>query len=150
MQKGKACSTPMEPLTSKLVLLKCTGKKIDCFVKKTEASGQYEISYQVTSRGRLQLHIKVVGEHIKGSPFPVTAVQKLGTPIKIISGLKGPCGMAVNQRGEIIVAEYTTHCVSIFSSKGDKLQLFGSQGSEHGVDSLVDHKVWQWMAMETY
>ena len=132
-QKGKACTTPVEILTCELVS-EITGEKTDCSVKKTEAS-QYEISYQATSRGRHQLHIKVKGEHIKGSPFPVTVklpVQKLGTPIKTISGVKGPWGVAVNQRGEIIVAEVSGHCVSIFSPAGEKLRSFGSQGSGHG------------------
>ena len=132
--KGKAYTTPVETLTYELVS-ESTGEKIDCSVKKTEASGQYEISYQATSRGSHQLHIKVEGEHIKGSPFPVTVklpVQKLGTPIKIISGLKEPWGVAVNQREEIIVAECGGHCVSIFSPTGEKLRSFGSQGSGHG------------------
>jgi tripartite motif-containing protein 2/3/tripartite motif-containing protein 71 len=131
-QKGKACSTPVETLTCELVP-KSTGEKIDCSVKKIEASDQYEISYQATSQGsRHQLHIKVEGEHIKGSPFPVTIIKKLGAPIKTITGLKRPLGVAVNQRGEIIVAEGRGHCVSIFSSTGEKLQSFGSKGSGNG------------------
>ena len=132
--KGKACSTPVETLTCELVS-ESTGEKTDCSVKKTKASGQYEISYQATSRGRHQLHIKVEEEHIKGSPFTVTAklpVQKLGTPIKTISGLKGLWGVAVNQRGEIIVAEVSGLCVSIFSPAGEKLKSFGSYGSGQG------------------
>ena len=72
-QKGKACSLPVETtcMTCELVS-ENTGKKIDCSVKKTEASDQYEISYQATSGRRHQLHIKVDGEHIKGSPFHIT------------------------------------------------------------------------------
>ena len=129
-QKEKVCTTPVKTLTCELVS-EITDEKIDCSVKKTEAS-QYEISYQATSRGRHQLHIKVEGEHIKGSPFPVTVklpVQKLGIPIKTISGVKRPQGVAVNQRGEVIVAETSGHCVSIFSLSGEKLQSFGLQGS---------------------
>ena len=78
---------------------------------------------------RHQLHIKVEGEHIKRSPFSVTVkrpLKKLGTPIKTISGLKQPWGVAVNQRGEIIVAEQKEHCISIFSPTGEKLRSFGS------------------------
>ena len=67
------------------------------------------------------------GEHIKGSPFPVTVIRKLDTPIEIISGLKGPWGVAVNQKGEVVVGESGGHCVSIFSSTGEKLQIIGSQ-----------------------
>ena len=127
---GKACTTPVEILTCELVS-EITGEKVDCSVQKTEAS-QYEISYQATSQGRHQLRIKVEGEHIKGSPFPVTVIKKLGTPIKTISGVKWPWGVAVNQRGEVIVAENSGHCVSIISPTEEKLRSFGSQGTEHG------------------
>ena len=130
---GKACSTPVETVTCELVS-EISGEKRDCSVKKTEDS-QYEISYQSTRRGRYQLHIKVEGENIKGSPFSVTVklpVEKLGTLIKIIGGVKGPWGVAVNKRGEIIVAECDGNCVSIFSPTGEKLQSFGSEGLGHG------------------
>ena len=131
--KGKACDISVDTATCEFES-EITSKNTKCIVKKTEAS-QYEISYQPTSRGRHQLHIKVEGEHIKGSPFPVTVklpVQKLGTPIKTISGLMGPWGVAVNKRGEIIVVEYGGHCVSIFSPAGKKIKSFGSYGSNFG------------------
>ena len=124
-----------EPVEMKCELvLSTTGKKTKCSVKNVEAS-KYEIGYQPTSRGRHQLHVKVEGEHIKGSPFPVTVklpVQKLGTPVRVIDGLKSPWGVAVNQRGEIIVAEYGGHCISIFSPRGKKLESFGTEGSRPG------------------
>ena len=129
-QKGKAYTVPVETLTSELVS-NSTGKKVDCHIKKT-SDNQYEISYQATSRGRHQLHIKVEEEHIKGSPFSVTVIKKLDTPIKTISGVKEPWGVVINQRGEVIVGESGAHCVSIFSSIGEKLQSFGSKGSGHG------------------
>ena len=132
-QKGNPYTELVETLTCELAS-ESTSEKIDCSVKKTEDS-QYEISYQATSRGRHQLHIKVEGEHIKGSPFPVTVripVQKLGTPIKTISGLNTPWGVAVNQRGEIVVAESDENGVSFFSQAGKKLRSFGSYGSGQG------------------
>ena len=132
--KYKAYTKPVKNLICELVS-ESTGEKIDCSVKKTEASGQYEISYQATSRGRHQLHIKVEGEHIKGSPFPVTVklpVEKLGTPIKTISGVESPWGVAFNSKGNIVVAENGGHCISIFNPKGEKIKVFGSQGSDHG------------------
>ena len=134
--KGKACSTPMEIMTCELVS-ESTGERIDCSVKKadSEVIGQYEISYQATSRGRHQLHIKVEGEHIKGSPFPVTVklpIEKLGTPIKTIRGVKAPWGVAFNSKRNIIVAENSGHCISIFNPEGEKIKSFGSLGSGHG------------------
>ena len=132
-EKGKACNVPVETVTSELESDN-TSKKTKCVVKKTEVS-QYEISYQPTSRGRHQLHIKVEGDHIKGSPIPVVVklpVQKLGTPIKTICGLNRPWGVAVNKRGDIIVVERGGNCVSIFSPEGEKIKSFSSHGSKNG------------------
>ena len=126
-------SIQMETVACELVS-ESSGTKVDCNVRKV-MENQYEVSYQATSRGRHQLHIKVEGEHIKGSPFPVTVklpVQKLGTPIKAIRGLNWPWGVAVNKRGEILVAEIYMHRISVFSPTGVKLRSFGSEGSGPG------------------
>lgn len=44
-----------------------TGRNQRCVVKKRRLD-QYEITYQPTIKGRHQLHVKVKGQHIKGSP----------------------------------------------------------------------------------
>ena len=132
-EQGKACSTPVETVSCELVSVG-DGKKTKCVMKKTEGS-QYEIKYQAPSRGRHHLHIKVKGENIKGSPFPITVklpVEKLGTPIKTIVGLNYPWGVAVNKRYDIIVAECGRNCLSIFSPAGEKVKSFGSCGSGNG------------------
>jgi tripartite motif-containing protein 2/3/tripartite motif-containing protein 71 len=129
-----AYTIPVESLICELVS-ESTGEKIACSVKKIEASGQYEISYQATSGRSHQLHIKVEGEHIKGSPFPVIVklpIEKLGTPIKTISGVKDPWGVAICSKGNIIVAEYEGYCISIFNPKGEIIKSFGTQGSGNG------------------
>ena len=129
-REGNAYTTPVETVTGELVS-ETTGDKVECSVTKTEAS-QCEISYQPPSQRRHQLHIKVEGEHIKGSPFPVTVklpVQKLGAPFKTIGGFNRPFGVAVNQKGEIMVVDGSGHCVSIFGPLGENLQTFGSKGS---------------------
>ena len=129
-QKGNAYMPLVQNLTCELVSNK-VGENMDCLVKKTEAN-QYEISYQTTDRGRHQLHIKVEGKHIKGSPFPIIVIKKFGTPIKTISQVKEPWGVAVNQKREIIVGESGSNCISIFSLTGEKLRSFGLQGSGRG------------------
>ena len=66
---GEPCVVPVESVDCELVS-KITAKKTKCHTKQSE-NGRYEINYAPTTRGRHHLHIKVVGEHIKGSPFPV-------------------------------------------------------------------------------
>ena len=111
-----------------------TGTKASCSVER-RGRCQYEISYQPTIKGRHQLHIKVQGQHIRGSPLSLAAkspVEKLGDPILTIDEADDPRGVAVNQRGEVVVAEWGGDCVSVFSPSGEKLQSFGKHGSGNG------------------
>ena len=130
---GMECEQPLVNTSCELVS-DTGGPTVKAAVQKKEKN-KYTISYQPTNRGRHQLHVKVEGVPIRGSPFGVVArlsIQKLGTPIKTIGGLSRPWGVAVNQRGEIIVAENSGHCISIFSSIGEKIRTFGSKGSAQG------------------
>ena len=114
-----------------------TGVRVNCTVKKRGQS-QYDISYQPTIKGRHQLHVIVKGQHVRGSPFCVAVkspVVDLTAPIKTIHGVHKPTGLAVNKifkRGELVVAEYDTSCISVFTTSGEKLQSFGTRGSGQG------------------
>ena len=125
----------MESLECELVS-ELTGTRARGSVKRRGQS-QYEISYQPTIKGRHQLHIKVTGEHIRGSPHCVAVKkspdEKLGTPIRTIDLLSKPWGIALNQSGEVVVTSSDRNCVSVFSPSGDKLRsYFGTEGSGQG------------------
>ena len=127
---GKECEQPLVNTSCELVP-DAGGPTVKGAIQKNK----YTISYQPTHRGRYQLHVKVERVPIRGSPFAVVArlpIQRLGAPVKTIGGLNGPWGLAVNQRGEIIVAEFIGHCISIFSPSGEKIRTFGSKGSAQG------------------
>ena len=129
--RGELCKESIKSLECSYVS-EITGIEASCSVERSGQS-QYEISYQPTIKGRHQLHVKVQGQHIRGSPFSVAVkspVEKLGTPILIIGGVDGPWGVAINQRGEVVVAG--GNCVSVFSPSGEKLQSFGTRGSGPG------------------
>ena len=131
--KENTCSLSIRKLACSLVS-DTTADEAECLIKELKPS-KYEIRYKPPTRGRYQLQIKVDGRHIKGSPFSVTVklpVHKLGSPIKTIRGVREPWGIAINQKGEIIVAEDSNHCVSIYSPKGEKFHCFDSQDSEYG------------------
>ena len=131
--KGKACEEPIKSLECELVS-EITGTRASCSVERRGQS-QYKISYQPTIKGRHQLHIKVEGQHVRGSPSSVAVkspVEKLGIPILTLGGVRGPSGVAINQRGEVVVTECDGHCVSVFSPNGEKLRSFGIRGSGQG------------------
>ena len=56
----------------------------------------------------------------------------VSTPILIIGEVNFPWGVAVNQRGEVVVTEWGGHCVSVFSPSGEKLRSFGTCGFDPG------------------
>ena len=127
---GELCKESIKSLECNYVS-EITGIGASCNVQRSGQS-QYEISYQPTIKGRHQLHIKVQGQHIRGSPFSVAVkspVEKLGTPILAIGGVDRPWGVAINQRGEVVVAEWRGHRVSVFSPSGEKLRSFDTRGS---------------------
>ena len=131
--EGKPCEEPIKSLEYKLVS-EITGTRASCSVERRGQS-QYEISYQSTIKGRHQLHIKVEGQHVRGSPSSVAVkspVEKLGTPIVTVGGVRGPMGVAINQREEVVVTEWDGHCVSVFSPSGETLRSFGTRGSGQG------------------
>ena len=132
--RDQPCKEPLGSLECELVS-EITGSRRRGIVERRGES-HYEISYQPTIKGRHQLHIKVEGQHIRGSPFSVAAkspVEKLGTPIQTLRGMGGPWGVAINQRAqEVVVTECGADCVFVFSVSGEKLRSFGTPGSGEG------------------
>ena len=130
---SEPCSRPIKSLEFELVS-EITGSRMMGDIER-RGHNQYEIGYEPTVKSKHQFHVKVEGQHIRGSPFSVAVklpVEKLGNPILTIDKVEGPCGVAVNQRGDVVVTEHDGNCVSVFSQCGKKLRSFGTQGSGHG------------------
>ena len=131
--KGQPCEEPIQSSECELVSELSSTRTRGSVERKGQS--QYEINYQPTIKGRHQLHVKVEGQHIRGSPFTISAkspVEKLSASILTLRGVRHPWGVAINQRGEVIVAECGGHCVSVFSPSGEKLRTFGTCGSGQG------------------
>ena len=54
---------------------------------------------------------------------------QLGRPVRIVTDLNRPYGIAYNSRGEMIVSECEGHRVSIIDNRGKKIRTFGSLGN---------------------
>ena len=92
---------------------------------------RYEVTYTPVSRGRHKLHVQVNDKEINGSPFTVTVYpdpKRLGHPVRTVTGLVGPCGIAFNNREEMIVSEMGAHRLSILDTRGQKIRTLGSRG----------------------
>lgn len=94
--------------------------------------GKYKITYEPTMRGKHRLHVKVDGKHLQGSPFAVIVklpVTMLGSPVKTITGLRRPWGVAVNSLGQVLVTESEGSQISVFSPGGEEwIKTIGKKG----------------------
>ena len=55
-----------------------------------------------------------------------------GRPVKTITGLVEPYGIAVCDNGDIVVAESGSDCVTIVNKEGKKVRSFGTRGTKEG------------------
>ena len=100
---------------------------------------QYKVLYTSVSRGQHKLHVQVNDREINGSPFTITVYPdptQLSHPVRIVTDLCGPYGIAYNSRGEMIVSECGDRRVSIIDNRGKKIRTFGSQGDSP--DQMID------------
>ena len=94
-------------------------------VVATMSPSQYEVSYTAVSRGQHKVHVEVNDRKINGSPFTMTVYPdpaKLGCPVRVVTGLDKPYGIAFNSRGEMIISECVGNQISI---RGQKIRTFG-------------------------
>ena len=92
---------------------------------------QYKVAYTPVSRGQHKLHVQVNDREINGSPFTVTVYldpRQLGHPVRTVTGLDYPYGIAFNSHQEMIVSESGGRRLSIFDIRGQKIRTFGSYG----------------------
>ena len=79
------------------------------------------------------------GANVRDSPLETQvqtrcfrSVLSFGQKGESVGRLNGPWGVAVNDRHEIAVTEFSNHRVSVFSSDGTYLRSFGRQGQNNG------------------
>lgn len=129
---GESCNVPFASLECEF-----TGTRAYCTEEKI--GSKYKIRYQPTVKERHWLHVKAEGQHIRGSPYTVavkTPIEKLGTPILSIRGIRKPWGCAINWKREIFVTDMVAHCIAVFTPGEQKLRSFGTHGSGPG---QLDH-----------
>ena len=53
---------------------------------------------------------------------------QLGRPVRVVTDLNYPYGIAINSRGEMVISECGSHQISIFDITRQKIRTFGSHG----------------------
>ena len=104
-------------------------------IKESSQLGQYNVVFTPAIRGLHQIHVTVNDNEIPGSPVnvPVSIPSEMrGAPVKTITGLNRPSGVAVTDDGLVIVSERWDHCITIFNREGKKIKSIGTKGNGRG------------------
>ena len=136
--KGKLCYNESDLLTVEVFDEKATKSVTEVLVKNSK-DGSYEITYFPRDYGTCKVAVKINGESICRSPFPVkvksmkiTPLLSFGKKCSSVRMLNSPCGLAVNDCNEIAVTEFSNHRVQLYTSDGNYLRSFGRLGSKEG------------------
>ena len=89
------------------------------------AAGIYSITFTPRVRGRHDLTVTVNGKEIAGSPFRVFVKihpTQLGQPVRTITGLNYPWGIAINSKQQLVVAEAGGKKITIMERDGKRVQ----------------------------
>ena len=90
-----------------------------------KGAGVYHITYTPRVRGRHDLTVEVNGQHIAGSPFRVFVKihpTQLGPPVRTITGVNQPWGIAITSKQQLVVAEAGGERITIRERDGNIIQ----------------------------
>ena len=90
-----------------------------------KGAGVYHITYTPQVRGRHDLSVKVNDQHIAGSPFRVFVKinpTQLGSPVRTITGVNQPWGIAITSKQQLVVAEWKVKKITIRERDGKTLR----------------------------
>ena len=122
---GSPFSLPPSLISCKLCCLS-DNQPIPCRMDQIQ-QGKHNINFTPCTTGAYQLIVRLGGVDISGSPFtlPVISPSSVlrGKPLKTVTGLRGPWGVTVCDNGDIVLAEWSAHCVSIINKKGKKIEV---------------------------
>ena len=88
-------------------------------------TGVYTITFTPRVRGRHDLTVTVNGKEIAGSPFRVFVKihpTQLGPPVRTITGLNYPWGIAINSKQQLMVTEEGGKKITIMERDGKRVQ----------------------------
>lgn len=91
----------------------------------------YQVSFTASSRGEHQLHIKVDGMEIRGSPCNITLYpdpKQLHKPVDEIPALTNTWDVTTNSRGEIIASNFSRNEVLVLNSQREVILSFDCRG----------------------
>ena len=88
--------------------------------------GVYQIHCNPSTHGTHMVKVQVCDEQLEDTSLVIPFNPYLDniTPVRTITELKYPWGVAVSDDGHVIVTENNSHCVTILDNEGKKVKSF--------------------------
>ena len=130
-------SVPVSSLRCSLVPVGKGGKPIHTTVTTTSTHpGVYRIHCNPSTRGTHTVKVQVYDVELEDTSslfIPFNPYLDNITPVRTITELNCPWGVAISDDGHFIVTEWSGHCVTILDNEGKKIKSFGGEGGSGNV-----------------
>ena len=129
-------SVPVSSLKCSLVPVGKGDEPIDTTVTTTSTHpGVYRIHCNPSTSGTHTVKVQVYDVELENTSLfiPFNPYLDNITPIRTITELKCPLGVAVSDDGHVIVTEYGGNCVTILDNDGKKVKSLGGKGGSGNV-----------------
>ena len=129
-------SVPVSSLKCSLVPVGKGGKPIDTTVTTTSTHpGVYRIHCNPSTSGTHTVKVQVYDVELEDASLfiPFNPYLDNITPVRTITELKRPWGVAVSDDGHVTVTECSGNCVTILDNEGKKVKSFGGKGGSGNV-----------------
>ena len=124
-------SVPVSFLRCSLVPVGKGDEPIDATVTTTSTHpGWYRIHYNPSTHGTHTVKVQVYDVELEDTSslfIPFNPYLDNITPVRTITELNHPWGVAVSDDGHVIVTEHLGHCVTILDNEGKKVKSFGGK-----------------------
>ena len=129
-------SVPVSSLKCSLVPVGKGGKPIDTTVTTTSTHpGVYRIHCNPSTSGTHTVKVQVYDVELEDTSLVIPFNPYLDniTPVRTITELKLPWGVAVSDDGHVIVTENSGSCVTILDNEGKQVKSLGGKGGSGNV-----------------
>ena len=124
-------SVPVSSLRCSLVPVGKGDEPIDTTVTTTSTHpGVYRIHCNPSTRGTHTVKVQVYDVELEDTSLfiPFNPYLDNITPVRTITELNNPWGVAVSDDGRVIVTELNGYCVTILDNEGKKVKSLGGEG----------------------
>ena len=97
--------------------------------------GVYRIQCNPSTSGTQTVKVQVYDVHLEDTSLviPINPYLDNITPVRAITELNHPCGVAVSDDNHVIITENQSHCVTILDREGKKVKSLGGEGGSGNV-----------------